>query len=125
MKNTGKKALSLYLAFLLIISMITPAFIVSYGAVTSINITDENGVEITERQTIKEYDTVQLKYTTAETVPDGVYVVWSSNLPLLAGVDENGVVKGYDYSKSAVINLWIDENIRILPLVGDSMADKI
>lgn len=125
MKNTGKKALSLYLAFLLIISMITPAFIVSYGAVTSINITDENGVEITERQTIKEYETVQLKYTASDTLPDGAYVVWSSNLPLLAGVDENGVVKGYDYSKSAVINLWIDENIRILPLVGDSMADKI
>lgn len=125
MKKTGKKVLSLYLAFLMIISMITPAFIVSYGAVNSINITDENGAEITERQTIKEYDTVQLKYTTAETVPDGAYVVWSSNLPLLAGIDENGVVKGYDYSKSAVINLWLDENIRILPLVGDSMADKI
>lgn len=125
MKRTGKKVLSLYLAFLIIISMITPAFIVSYGAVNSINITDENGVEITERQRIKEYDTVQLKYTTSETVPDGAYVVWSSNLPLLAGVDENGVVKGYDYSKSAVINLWIDENIRVLPIVGDAMADQI
>lgn len=125
MKKTGKKLLSLYLAFLIIIAMITPAFIVSYGAVNSINITDENGVEITERQTIKEYDTVQLKYTTEETVPDGASVVWSSNLPLLAGVDENGVVKGYDYSKSAVINLWIDENIRVLPLVGNSMADQI
>lgn len=125
MKKTGKKVLSIYLAFLIIISMITPAFIVSYAAESSINITDENGVEITERQTIKEYDTVQLKYTTAETVPDDAYVVWSSNLPLLAGVDENGVVKGYDYSKSAVINLWIDENIRVLPLVGDAMADQI
>lgn len=125
MKKTGEKFLSLYLAFLIIISMITPAFIVSYGAVSSINITDENGVEITERQTIKEYDTVQLKYTTSEAVPEGAYVVWSSNLPLLAGVDENGVVKGYDYSKSAVINLWIDENIRVLPLVGDAMADQI
>lgn len=98
---------------------------VSYGAVNSVNITDENGVEITERQTIKEYDTVQLKYTTSEAMPDGAYVVWSSNLPLLAGVDENGVVKGYDYSKSAVINLWIDENIRVLPLVGDSIAEQI
>ncbi len=125
MGKTGKKVLSLYLAFLIIISMITPAFMVSYGAVNSINITDENGVEITERQTIKEYDTVQLKYTTSETMPDGAYVVWSSNLPLLAGIDENGVVKGYDYSKSAVINLWLDENIRVLPLVGDAMADQI
>lgn len=125
MKKSGKKVLSLYLAFLIIVSMITPAFIVSYGAVNSINITDESGVEITERQTIKEYDTVQLKYTTSETMPDGAYVVWSSNLPLLAGVDENGKVTGYDYSKSAVINLWLDENVRVLPLVGDSMADKI
>lgn len=49
MGKTGKKVLSLYLAFLIIISMITPAFMVSYGAVNSINITDENGVEITER----------------------------------------------------------------------------
>jgi len=125
MKKTGKKVLSIYLAFTIIISMITPVFIVSYGAVNSINITDENGAEITERQTIKEYDTVQLQYTTSETMPEGAYVVWSSNLPLLAGVDENGVVKGYDYSKSAVINLWIDENIRVLPLVGDSIADQI
>ncbi len=125
MRKTGKKVLIFYLAFLIIISMITPAFIVSYGAVNSINITDENGVEITQRQTIKEYDTVQLKYTTSEAVPDGAYVVWSSNLPLLAGVDENGVVIGYDYSKSAVINLWIDENIRVLPLVGDAMAEQI
>lgn len=125
MKKNGKKVLSFYLAFLIIVSMITPAFIVSYGAVNSINITDESGVEITERQTIKEYDTVQLKYTTSETMPDGAYVVWSSNLPLLAGVDENGKVTGYDYSKSAVINLWLDENIRILPIVGDAMADKI
>lgn len=43
MKRTGKKVLSLYLAFLIILSMIAPAFIVSYGAVNSINITDENG----------------------------------------------------------------------------------
>lgn len=125
MKKTGKNVLSLYLAFMIIISMITPAFIVGYGATNSISITDENGVEITERQTIQEYGTVQLKYTTSEAMPDGAYVVWSSNLPLLAGVDENGVVKGYDYSKSAVINLWIDENIRVLPIVGDAMADQI
>lgn len=125
MKKTGKRVLSLYLSFLIIISMITPAFVVIYGAVNSINITDENGVEITERQTIKEYDTVQLKYTTSEAMPDGAYVEWSSNLPLLAGVDENGAVKGYDYSKSAVINLWIDENIRVLPIVGNAMADQI
>ncbi len=45
--------------------------------------------------------------------------------PLLAGVDNTGKVTGYDYSKAAIIEQWIDENIRSMPLIGDAMADEI
>lgn len=125
MQKTSKRFLSIFLSLMLVISMIAPTFIVSYAASNNINITDNNGADITELQTIQEYASVQLKYTTSEAFPDGGYVKWESNLPLLAGVDDSGKVTGYDYSKSAVINLWIDENIRVLPLVGDAMADQI
>ncbi|MCC8015930.1 MAG: Ig-like domain-containing protein [Clostridiales bacterium] len=125
MKYASKKLLSIYLSFMMIISMAAPAFTVAYAAGNTINITDLNGTDITERQTVKEYESVQLGYTTTEAVPDGGHVEWESNLPLLAGVDSSGKVTGYDYSKSAVINLWIDENIRVLPLVGNSLADSI
>lgn len=125
MHKTSKRFLSVFLSLMLIVSMIAPTFIVSYAASNNINITDNNGADITERQTIQEYASVQLKYTTSDVFPNGGYVTWESNLPLLAGVDDTGKVTGYDYSKSAVINLWLDENIRVLPLVGDAMADQI
>lgn len=91
----------------------------------TITITDSDGNEITERIEVQEYRNVQLSYTVSPAMPEGAYVTWKSNLPLLAGVDDSGKVTGYDYSKAAIIQLWIDENIRSLPLVGDAMAKSI
>ncbi len=125
MKQTTNKVLSVLLSVVLLISVLTPTTIVSFGAGASIDITSEDGTPITTRQTIREYSTVQLAYAVPGGLPAGATVVWESNLPLLAGVDETGKVKGYDYSKTAIIQLWLDENVRILPLVGDAMADGI
>lgn len=58
-------------------------------------------------------------------MPEGAYVVWESKLPLLAGVDENGKVTGYDYSKATVFQLWLDEEVRTIPLVGETTANAI
>lgn len=124
MQKPSRKLLSIALSVLMMLSVLTPAF-TSYGAGVGIVIAGEDGVEITARQEIQEYGTAQLSYVTSGDVPEGAYVQWVSNLPLLAGVDDNGKVTGYDYSKSAIIQLWLDENIRVLPLVGDSMADSI
>lgn len=118
------KFIGCILALLLVISVFNPAFSV-FSLGETIEITDENGNEITERIEVQEYRNVLLSYTVTPAIPDGAYVTWESNLPLLANVDDSGKVTGYDYSKAAIIQLWIDENIRSLPLVGDAMAKSI
>lgn len=100
-----------------------PGFTV-FSADITLEIT-QDGAVVTEKLTVQEYSSVQLGYTLSTDMPDGTYVVWESNLPLLAGVDENGKVTGYDYSKAAVFQLWLDEGVRTLPLVGETTANAI
>ena len=106
------------------LTMAMPA-LVAAAADAQIVITDEDGAEVTERLEVKEFESIQLGYTTSGDVPAGAYVTWESSQPLLAGVDENGEVHGYDFSKEAIVHQWLDENVRVLPLIGDSLADSI
>lgn len=124
MSKRQTKILSAVLSAVMLLTVLMPAFTV-LAASASIMITDENGAEVTDRLEVQEYRSVQLSYQTDGELPEGTYVTWESKLPLLAGVDDTGKVTGYDYSKEAIIHQWIDENIRSLPLVGDSMADAI
>ena len=124
MQKTSTRILSVLLSVLMLLTLV-PSALVSYAAEVSLNITDENGNDITEIQQLTEYKTLQLKYTTTGELPEGTTVKWESNLPLLADVDDNGKVTAYDSSKTAIIQLWLDENVRVLPLVGDKMADEI
>lgn len=121
MKN---KFIGCVMAVLLVVSVFNPAFTV-FAVGETITITDADGNEITEKVEVQEYRNVQLSYAVSPSMPEGAYVTWESNLPLLAGVDDSGKVTGYDYSKAAIIQLWIDENIRSLPLVGEAMAKSI
>ena len=118
MQKTSTRILSVLLSVLMLLTLV-PSALVSYAAGVSLNITDENGNDITEIQQLTEYKTLQLKYTTTGELPEGTTVKWESNLPLLADVDDNGKVTAYDSSKTAIIQLWLDENVRVLPLVGD------
>ena len=124
MQTRGNKALSVVLCALLMLTMAMPA-LVAAAADAQIVITDEDGAEVTERLEVKEFESIQLGYTTSGDVPAGAYVTWESSQPLLAGVDENGEVHGYDFSKEAIVHQWLDENVRVLPLIGDSLADSI
>ena len=124
MQKRGHKALSVVLCALLMLTMAMPA-LVAAAADAQIVITDEDGAEVTERLEVKEFESIQLGYTTSGDVPAGAYVTWESSQPLLAGVDENGEVHGYDFSKEAIVHQWLDENVRVLPLIGDSLADSI
>lgn len=124
MQKRGSKALSIVLCALLMLTMAMPA-LVAAAADAQIVITDEDGAEVTERLEVKEFESIQLGYTTSGDVPAGAYVTWESSQPLLAGVDENGEVHGYDFSKEAIVHQWLDENVRVLPLIGDSLADSI
>lgn len=124
MSRNFKKIESAVLSIILVILMLTPGFSV-IAADPTITITDEDGAEITEAVTVKEYENVKLKYVLSEDVPEDSTVEWESNLPLLAGVDENGKVTGYDYSKAAIIQLWLDEEVRPIPIVGPTTAAAI
>lgn len=99
MKN---KLIGCVLVVLMVLSVVNPAFTV-FSLGEKITITDENGNEITEKVEVQEYRNVQLSYTVSPEMPEGAYVTWESNLPLLAGVDDSGKVTGYDYSKAAII----------------------
>lgn len=129
-----KRILSVFLCVVLFISCIPS---VTAGADSVIEIFDNNSVIITEKQYLQEYRTAQLYALEPSTAEDGSiagvaidtssgsYIEWASNLPLLANVDDSGKVTAYDFSKKAVIQLWIDENIKVIPLVGESTAEAI
>lgn len=123
LQKTGKKVWSVLLSVLMLLSVFTPG-LVGNAAGVGITIT-QDGAEVTERLSVQEYRSIQLGYTTAGELPEGTYVTWESTLPLLAGVDDTGKVTGYDYSKAAIVQQWIDENIRSLPVVGEAMAKSI
>ncbi len=134
MSKQTRKMISFILSITLIFCGIP---VITAGADTAIEIFDSNKAHITEKQYLTEYRNTQLYAMIPTTAEDGTvtgtdidtsqgaYVEWSSNLPLLANVDNNGKVTAYDYSKRAVIELWINENIRVIPLTGDAMADAI
>lgn len=117
----ARKSLGILLSMLILLSCI-PVLPVLADSVVEIY----NGeTQVTEKISLQEYRNVTLSAVISAEVTEETTVTWESNLPLLANVDENGKVTAYDYSKKAVIQLWIDENIASLPLVGQSMADAI
>ncbi len=134
MKKLIKRVVSYLLSVFLVLSCIP---IVNVYADSVVEIFDEDGAQITEKQYLTEYRTQQLQALVPSTAEDGTvsgtdidtsdgrYIEWESNLPLLAGVDDTGKITAYDFSKKAVIQLWIDENIRSLPLIGDTTADAV
>lgn len=134
MKNNLKRIISSVLSIFLMISSL-PAIIVYADSV--VEIFDDSGVHVTEKIYITEYRSKQLHALTPSTSDDGIvsgteiefsdgrYVIWKSSLPLLANVDEAGKVTAYDFSKKAVIQLWIDENVKTLPIIGESTANAI
>ena len=122
-KSRTKKSISILLCAVLVVTMIVQGLSV-FAADITLDITLD-GASVTERLEVQEYRSIELGYTLSSQAPDGSYIVWESNLPLLAGVDDNGKVTGYDYSKAAVIQLWLDEEVRPIPLIGEAMASAI
>lgn len=122
--SKSKKLLGIILSLLIVISCVPAIPVFADGVVEIYN----GDTQVTEKITLQEYGSVTLTAVIADgAVPEGTEttVTWESNLPLLAGVNDEGKVTAYDYSKKAVIQLWIDENIASLPLVGESMAAAI
>lgn len=83
-----------------------------------------------EKEEYKEYilegDEIQFEYKLIDSVfPDNGYVKWYSDSPVLADVDQTGKVKGFDSSKGAVIRLWIDNEVKTIPVVGSVAAKAL
>lgn len=58
-------------------------------------------------------------------IPDNGYIKWYSETPTLVDVTQEGVVKAFDSSKGAVIQSWIDNEVKTIPLIGGLMATII
>lgn len=75
---------------------------------------------------IVEGEEMQFTYKLIDSVfPDNGYIKWYSDAPALADVDQTGKVKGFDSSKGAVIHLWIDNEVKTIPVVGGTVAKGI
>ncbi|MCH5320611.1 MAG: Ig-like domain-containing protein [Eubacterium sp.] len=69
---------------------------------------------------------LKLTYKLIDTeMPDNGYVKWYSETPTLVDVTQEGVVKAFDSSKGAVIQTWIDNEVKTIPLVGGAIASVI
>lgn len=140
MKRKSKKLLSVLLAVLMAVTGIIPAasafagdgvegywdielfykdtdtMVPSYVDETA----EEKQVYV---ETMKEGEKLNLTYKLIDTeMPDNGYIKWYSDMPTLVDVDQNGVVKAFDSSKGAVIQNWIDNEVKPIPLVGKVMA---
>ena len=121
MGKNVKKVLSILLCTVIIAAGLPLTYVYADSVVEIYN----GDTIVTEQIALQEYRNIQLSAVVADGTPEGYTVSWESNLPLLADVDNNGKVTAYDYSKRAVIQLWIDENIASLPLIGSSLAASI
>lgn len=140
MKRKSKKIISVFLAILMAVSGVMPAVTafagdgvenfwdiqMFYKDTDTIvpEYVDETAAEKQEYvETMKEGQKLNLTYKLLNAeMPDNSYVKWYSDMPTLVDVDQNGVVKAFDSSKGAVIQSWIDNEVKPIPLVGKLMA---
>jgi len=127
LKRLCKKSLSVLLAVMLVLGA-APLFVF---AETDDLITHQidiyaNGAPVTQQIVLKEGDTLQLTAMLIDcSMPSGGYFYWESETPILASVDQNGLLRAHDSSKGAILRLWIDNEIRPIPVVGDATATAI
>ena len=140
MKNSAKKrSASLILALLLMVTSVIgalPAF--ADGGIVEVfemEITYEDGTTVVPDKDddgedhiehVMESEKLQLKYKLIGcNIPDGGYVRWYSETPTLVDVDDNGLVTAYDSSKGAMVQLWIDNEVKTIPLIGGVLGSML
>lgn len=135
-----KRILSIFLAVLIAFTGIIPAT----AAFAGDGVEGYNDIELFYKDTdtivptyqedgttkyieyMKEGDELNLTYKLIDTVmPDNGYIKWYSETPTLVDVTQEGVVKAFDSSKGAVIQTWIDNEVKTIPLVGGIIATVI
>lgn len=138
-KAFTSKAISIFLAVLMAVTGILPATAAFAGdgvdgeydlrlyydsTNTAVPTKDEDGSD--HKEYMYEGDELQLKYKLIDsTFPNNGYVKWYSDAPALADVDQTGKIKAFDSSKGAVVHLWIDNEVKTIPIIGKPLASLI
>ncbi len=132
MKKKALRIESLVLVLTLIVTCLVPGFskilptVEASAATHEIDIVDANGNSVTQQIKVMESEQVQLSYKLIDcSMPEGGYVVWKSDTPLNASVDQTGVVRGHDSSKGAAVRLWLENDVKTIPIIGNSLAKTL
>ena len=122
MKRQSKRLLSILIAMTLLMGVLSPAFSAATNITHLVDIYAD-GAPVTAQISLVEGDALQLTPTLIDcSMPQGGYFYWESDTPILASVDQEGLLRGRDSSKMAEIRLWIDNEIRTIPVTGGSFA---
>ncbi len=125
MKKQSKRLLSVVMAFALLAGVASPSFSAA-DIITHVVDIYANGAPVTAQISLMEGDTLQLTPTLIDcSMPAGGYFYWESDTPVLASVDQNGLLRAHDSSKGAMLRLWIDNDVRTIPVVGGTLATAI
>lgn len=139
-KAISSKAISIFLAVLMAVTGILPATAAFAGdsgvegeydlrlyydsTNTAVPTKDEDGGD--HKEYMYEGDELQLNYKIMDaTFPNNGYVKWYSDAPALADVDQTGKIKAFDSSKGAVIHLWIDNEVKTIPIIGKPLGQLL
>ena len=132
MKKKALRLQSLFLVVALAVSCLIPGFskavsnVEASAASHEIDITDESGKSITGNVFVMESEQVQLSYKLIDcSMPQNGYAVWKSDTPLNASVDQTGLVRGHDSSKGAAVRLWLDNDVKTIPVIGKTLAKTL
>lgn len=119
------KLQSVFLVIAMLMSMLIPtASIHALAAAThAIDICYEDGTSVTEQISIMESEQLQLTHKLLDcSMPDGAYIRWTSEAPLIVSVDGTGKIYAHDSSKGAAVRLWIDNDVRTVAIIGPALA---
>ncbi len=137
-QKVSRKVLSILLSVLLAVSGIVPTITAFAGdgvieayeleifysdSNTMVPTYDNEDTKEKHIEYIKESETVQYTYKLIDcTAPDNSYIKWYSENPVLVDTDQTGKVKAFDSSKGAVVQSWIDNEVKPIPLIGSVMG---
>ena len=123
MRNSFKRICSVVCAAALLLTGVLPAlesFAVSY----TIGILDGDGNDVTGAvMTLAESKNTKCSVAFIDcSEPNGSEITWSSSNGLIASVDADGTVRARDSSRQALVQLWIDSDVKSIRGAGPSLG---
>lgn len=126
MKRHLKGLVAIFLSMAMIAGFLPLSFATNGGIVTHEVEIHSGGERITSQLSLKESEVLQLNAVLVDcSMPEGGYFVWKSDTPLLVSVDQNGLLRAHDSSKGAILRLWLDNDVRTIPVIGNTTAAAI